>query len=661
MKKVLPIIKENDWNEYVIRANGPIIQLFINGTETVNYLEKVPSVPYKGRFAIQLHKGGICKIEMKDITLTKLDGGVDPKNKAAWKAAKDRITHNELLVSDIPQTSAKELESFELPNGFVAELVAEESEGIGKFVAIDFDKSGKMWSMTALDYPLDAKREKVKAANLFKNGGKDKILVFDTPTAEGVQKPRVFATELAIPLGVMPYKNGAIAQYGPDIRYYQDTDGDGKSDKYDVLLTGFGIQDSHLFPHQFTRGPGGWMYLVQGLANFSKVQKPDGTAFTHGSKVVNYERCRLARMQLDGSDFQYTTTGPNNLWGLVTGRDGEWFIQEANDKGYPVLPYDFGVFLNTGGTPKIKAYQPITPPVFETAIMGGTGLSGLTLAEDINSPFAQEGKKTFYIANPLTSAIQVVTAEPLGNNRFKWQKQDDFLVSGDKWFRPVGMKFGPDGALYIVDWYNKIIAHGEVPQDHPDRDKVRGRIWRIRHKDQKHVTPPNLQVASDADLMKHLKDDNALVQRLTWLEMIDRKATALLPELKKMVVDTNVRLDVRLSALYVVEGLGSLDSELLHAAMADSEANLRAEVVRAAGRVSSSDDFAKVAKIAAVDKAVRVRSAVGEALVSRLKPDAGSMHAAALLGKEALSSGDKQTVYEREFERFLARWAMENQ
>jgi len=94
MKKVLPIIKENDWNEYVIRANGPIIQLFINGTETVNYLEKVPSVPYKGRFAIQLHKGGICKIEMKDITLTKLDGGVDPKNKAAWKAAKDRITQS---------------------------------------------------------------------------------------------------------------------------------------------------------------------------------------------------------------------------------------------------------------------------------------------------------------------------------------------------------------------------------------------------------------------------------------------------------------------------------------------------------------------------------------------------------------------------------------
>lgn len=659
-KKVTSALKKDDWNEYRIRANGPRLQIWLNGQEMINFIETDPSIPYRGSLAIELPEGDSARVELKGMTLKQLDGGVDPNDSNAWWAAKARITYQELQVSNIPKSPQEELQTFKLPDGFVAELVAQESEGIGKFVAVDFDNQGRMWSMTALDYPVDAKKEKAKAQNLFKNGGKDKILVFDTPTASGVQTPRIFATDLAIPLGIMPYQNGAIAQYGPDIRHYQDSDGDGKADKHKVILTGFGIEDSHLFPHQFTRGPGGWMYLVQGLGNFSNVQRPDGSAFIDGTRSKPYNRCRIGRMTLDGSNFQYTTTGPNNVWGLVTGRDGEWFIQEANDKGYPVAPYDFGVFLKTGGTTKIKSYQPILPPIFETAIMGGTGLSGLTLAEDRNSPFTIEGKKTFYIANPLTSSIQIITGTPLGNNRYAWAKEDTFLSAGDRWFRPVGMKFGPDGALYVVDWYNKIIAHGEVSQNHPDRDKVRGRIWRIRHQDQKLITPPNLATANRAELLKHLRHDNALIARKTWLEIIDRKATELAPDLTQIVLSKTEPLDLRLSSLWALEGLAMADAKLLTALSQDPAANLRAEVVRISGRVSENAEFAAIAKAAAVDTAVRVRNALGEALVSRLNADANAMHAAALLGKAALNKGDHLTIYEREFERFLARWAMEN-
>ncbi|MDB4265253.1 DUF1080 domain-containing protein [bacterium] len=659
MKKVLPIIKKDDWNDYLIRANGPRIQLWINGLETANYLETKPQVPYDGYFALELKAGGNSRVEFKNITLKELDGGLDPADTKAWWADKARIAYQQLNVSKIPQTPEDQLQTFELADGFVAELVASESEGIGKFVAVEFDNQGRMWSMTALDYPVDAKREKAKAENLFKTGGSDKLLVFDTPTAAGVQKPRIFAEGLAIPLGIMPYKKGAIAQYGPDIRYYQDTDGDGKADSHEAILTGFGIEDSHLFPHQFTRGPGGWMYLNQGLGNFSKVRRPDGSAFANGAKSYKLDRCRVARMKLDGSDFQNTTTGPNNAWGFLQGRDGEWFIQEANDKGYPVAKYDFGVYLNTGGTPKIKSYQPILPPIFDTAIMGGTGLSGLALAEDRNSPFAKEGLKTFYLANPLTSSIQIVTAKALGNNRYEWKKQKDFLVSGDKWFRPVGIKFGPDGALYIVDWYNKIISHGEVSQTHPERDKTRGRIWRIRHKDQARPTPPNLAKATNPELLEHLRNDNALIQRHSWLEITDRKATDLLPQLKSLIVDQTEALDIRLAALWAAEELGGADSSLLSAIATDKEANLRAEVIRIAGRKSDDTGFATLAKTAANDPAVRVRYALGEALVSRLNANADAMHAAALLGKSALNDADRLTKYEREFERFLARWAME--
>ncbi|WP_411847065.1 family 16 glycoside hydrolase [Roseibacillus persicicus] len=653
------LLKEDDWNEYVIRANGPRVQVFLNGLETANFLETEPAIPYRGYLALELPRGGKGRIEFKRMTLRILDGGLDPKDTKAWWADKARVAYEQLNVSNTPQNPEEQLRSFELPDGFVAELVAQESEGIGKFVAIDFDHKGRMWTMTALNYPVDANREKAKAENLFQEGGTDKLLVFDTPTASGLQTPRVFADGLAIPLGVLPYKDGAIAQYGTEIRYYRDTDGDGKADKHEVLLEGFGIQDSHLFPHQFTRGPGGWMYLNQGLGNYSQVRRPNGDAFANGKESVRMDRCRIARMQLDGSDFQVTTTGPNNVWGIVAGRDGEWFIQEANDKGYPVAKYDFGVYLDTGGTSKLQPYQPILPPIFDKAIMGGTGLSGLVLAEDFASPFARKGLKTFYLANPLTSRIQVVTAEPLGNNRFKWQKEEDFLIAGDKWFRPVGIKFGPDGALYIVDWYNKIISHGEVPQNHPERDKVRGRIWRIRHRDQSHAAAPNLAQAASGKLFDYLRSGNALIQRQSWMEMIDRQATELVPQLKGLTVDANERLDVRLAALWALEGLQGIDSELLFALAFDREPNLRAEVVRIAGRKGDAPTFSEIAKAAAVDSAVRVRSALGEALVSREEVDPEAMYSAALLGKEALVNGDRLSVYEREFERFLARWAME--
>jgi hypothetical protein len=99
------------------------------------------------------------------------------------------------------------------------------------------------------------------------------------------------------------------------------------------VLTGFGVQDSHLFPHQFTRAPGGWIWMAQGLFNNSKVHKPGSDV------VVDWPKCSMARMRPDGSEFEVISTGPNNIWGLVITGEGETFIQEANDYGYPVMPF----------------------------------------------------------------------------------------------------------------------------------------------------------------------------------------------------------------------------------------------------------------------------------------------------------------------------------
>ncbi|PYK62531.1 MAG: hypothetical protein DME21_06010, partial [Verrucomicrobia bacterium] len=166
-----------------------------------------------------------------------------------------------------PLTPEAELATFSVPPGFKVELVAAEPDG-GKFVAVAFDHVGRMWTMTAFEYPLDANESSAEAKALFARGGRDRVLVFDTPTTPGRQKPRTFAEGLAIPLGLLPYKNGAFVQYDGEIRFYEDTDGDGRADKFTPVLTGFGIEDSHLFPHQFTRAPDGWILMAQGAFNY---------------------------------------------------------------------------------------------------------------------------------------------------------------------------------------------------------------------------------------------------------------------------------------------------------------------------------------------------------------------------------------------------------
>ena len=111
---------------------------------------------------------------------------------------------------------------------------------------------GDVWALTAVEYPVDG-NEVPTAIELYRNGGRDRVLVFDTPTAAGVQTPRTFADGLAIPLAVLPTSNGVLVGQGPDILRLRDLDHDGVADRREVVLTGFGIQDSHLMPHRFTR------------------------------------------------------------------------------------------------------------------------------------------------------------------------------------------------------------------------------------------------------------------------------------------------------------------------------------------------------------------------------------------------------------------------
>ncbi|MDP3069584.1 MAG: hypothetical protein Q8N18_04815 [Opitutaceae bacterium] len=600
------------------------------------------------------------------------DGADSPVSKATVTAARD-ISYN--TVTTGPRTPEDQRRSFTLPPGFEAELVAAESDGFGKFVGLAWDAHMRLWSMTALEYPVDGNEQKAASDALFARGGRDKVVVFDSPYATPAPgqaavttPPRVFADGLVMPLGVQPYQDGVFVQYGADIRRYRDTNGDGRADRHEVVLTGFGTQDSHLFPHQFLRQPGGQIFVAQGLFNYSSVRRPDGQPFADGSTAIAFNQCKLGRFTADGTSFESLTAGPNNIWGLTTSREGETFMQEANDQGNPVIPYEPGIWVNTGSKDRLRPYQPLMPPALLPAQIGGTGLSGLALAEDRDGLFQRFGAppesrtKVFFLANPITNTINAVRATPTADGaRYTYEKLPDFLSTDDKWFRPVALHFGPDGALYIVDWYNKIISHNEVPRAHPDRDKTRGRIWRIRHRDQPRLTPPDLTQLDDRALLAQLGGANALVSRLAWLEIGDRRATALAPDLAQIAADRTAATDRRLAALWALESLQTVATSLLVNLAADPAATIRHEAVRlAAAQPRPEAEFLSVAAPLVSDPAPSVRAALGDALRRVSRASAKVMALAAKLGGESLPA-DAETWprYEREFERYLARWAME--
>jgi len=664
MASIEAVLKRGDWNDYDVRADGRRISTWINGVLGVDHYEPDPAIAPGGRIGFQIHGGGSPVASFRDIRIEVLPDNPLPVGAPVPPAP----------PHPSPLSAEEQRPTFSVPPGFAVELVAAEPDG-GKYVPLAFDHSGRLWTSTALEYPIDANESPAEAKALFANGGRDRILVIDTPTHAGPQKPRTFAEGVAMPLGVLPYKDGAFAQYGTEVRFYRDADGDGRADRKDAVLTGFGVEDSHLFPHQFTRAPGGWMLLSQGAFNHSNVKGTDGN-------VTGFNRTKLARFKPGGTRFETIGWGPCNIWGLVLDRHGEMFIQEANDQGWPLMPFVEGGSYPLCGDDVPRPYAPPFPKTGEME-MGGTGLSGLAFSEG-NDSFPAPWRDVFFVANPITRKIQAIRlhrgsgsdapGDQYGNG---WQLEHlpDFVLSGDPWFRPVAIAFGPDGCLYIVDWYNAVISHNEVPRNHPDRDKTRGRIWRVRHRSQPVRSDiPDLARIPASELPAHLRAANTWEVNAAWQEIVDRNAVDLAPKLAAWLSDVSLPADLRIRCLWALEGLGRTDPKVLARLFFQSrQRSFRKELLRVlADGDAAPNAVAAVAStaLANADRLVRqegIRS-LGKLLdrvAAATDPATRTVRETALrqlvdAGATA-RAGDwpKAPQYFREFERYLVRSTLE--
>jgi len=345
---------------------------------------------------------------------------------------------------------------FKLPKGFEIQLVAAEPD-IQKPMQIAFDAKGRLWVTTSHLYPWAAKPGE----------GTDKLFVLSEFDEKGKAKTvKVFDDKLNIPIGVLPLPDGksVIVSEAGSILKLTDTDDDGKADKRETLFTGFGFKDTHGMTNSFTSMPDGWIYATHGFANESKVKGKDG------HEVVMHSG-HTFRFKADGSRIEVFTRGQVNPFGICV---DPWLnLYTACCHSKPITQLIRGAHYDSFGKPHDGLGY---GPHVVNHQHGSTGLCGLAWGSGPMFPKKWDG--VMFLGNVVTNRINCDRIEWHGSTPVG-KELPDFLSTDDGWFRPVDFKYGPEGALYVADFYNKIVGHYEVDLKHPGRDKDRGRIWRI--------------------------------------------------------------------------------------------------------------------------------------------------------------------------------------
>jgi len=517
-----------------------------------------------------------------------------------------------------PETPAEQRKRFHLPPGFEIQLVATEPE-INKPMNMAFDAIGRLWVTTSTEYPWPAPTNRA---------ARDRLMIFDDFGPDGkARKVTEFAGGLNIPIGVYPFRTDAthwkaVVWSIPDIWLLEDTDGDGRADKRTVLYGPFDVtRDTHGNQASFRRGFDGWLYASHGFNNDSHVTAGDGSH-------VDLNSGNTYRVRLDRSHIEQHTHGQVNPFGLAWDSRGNLYSSDCHSAPiYQLL--DGGYYPSFGKPHDGLGYAPV---MLEHA-HGSTAIDGALYYEDDLWP--AEYKDMFLIGNVMTSRLNRDRIEFHGSTP-KAVEQPDFLTSTDPWFRPVDNILGPDGALYVADFYNRIIGHYEVPLTHPGRDRERGRLWRVVYKGSNgQATLRPAALAQDLDgLVVELGSPSLPRRLLAQHEIEDRFGTAAVAKLQDAArgvydfPDHGAKVRAQIHALWALLNLEQLDDESLGQAWNTTEPMLRIHgmrmlserAARLAGKSPSTRPFAAPENVRALmlsgleDSDALVRRCAAEAL-----------------------------------------------
>lgn len=414
-----------------------------------------------------------------------------------------------LTIRSTPHRSPKEEQrGFHVPKGFTVDLIASEPT-IFKPLNIAFDSRSRLWVTQTQQYPFPAKEGEEPT---------DSIIVLEDKDSNGTfESSKIFATGLNIPIGILPVADGAICFSIPNIWHLKDTNNDGVCDERSILYGPFDTtRDTHGMVNSLRDGGDGWIYACHGFNNQSVVRGKDG-------HEISLTSGNIFRFRLDGSRIELYTQGQVNPFGMTRDAYNNWFTADCHSK--PISQLIRGGCYPSFGRPDDGLG--FVPDMMEH-LHGSTAIAGL--AHTVDSRFPKQMEHQFLSGNVMTCRINRNKLVYEGAS-VKAIECTDLLTSEDSWFRPVDLVFGPDGHLYIADFYNKIIGHYEVPLDHPDRDRTSGRIWRIRWTGTDALSPSRIVSSTqspslDSLISLNLKDS---AEAFRWIRAVDSASETATP------------------------------------------------------------------------------------------------------------------------------------
>ena len=473
-----------------------------------------------------------------------------------------------------PALSPQEaIAKMKVPEGFKVELVASEPDLVNP-VAMTFDEKCRIWVTESLEYP---RKQPGK--------GRDRIKVLEDTDGDGkAEKVTIFAEGFNIPSGIAVGHGGVWVANSPDILFIPDKDGDAKPDgDPQVIVTGFGRDDTHELPNSFTWGPDGYLYGLNGVFNRSRVK--------YAKENPNYREdhpgwdftCALWRIDPRKRTFEIFCEGTSNPWGVAIDGEGSFFISACVIDHLWHLT-ETGYYHRQGGP-----YPPFTWKLDSIVKHQHQKAAYCGIHYFDSDAYPEQYRGKLYMGNIHGNCINVDKLRRDGSTYFA-TGEPDFLTADDAWFMPVSQETGPDGCLYILDWYDQYHCYQDANRDPNGIDRLKGRLYRVRYQDSPRAKGFDLSKENDDQLIARLNSGNDFIRSTAQRLLQERAGKATIGKLEQLALDASAPRRQRLHALWAAIGAGKHDSAFHLALLKDKDATFRAWSVRSIGNAGALEE-----------------------------------------------------------------------
>lgn len=490
-----------------------------------------------------------------------------------------------------PVSPAESMRQLILPPGFKPELFASEPQ-IKKPICMAFDEKGRLWVAETMDYPNEMQPE---------GQGRDQLTVCEDTDGDGkADKFTVFADKLSIPTSICFANGGVVVMQAPHTLFLKDTDGDGKADERKILFTGWGTRDTHAGPSNLRYGFDNWLYGAIGYSGFRGTVGGQPVSFGQG----------LFRMKPDGSKLEFLGSSNNNTWGIGFTEDGSIVASTANGNPSFSCPIPNRYYETVGGLKPKRLMMIADSPRYFPANTAKVRVvdnhdrytAGAGHALYTARSFPKEyWNRIAFVAEPTGHLVGKLIINKSGSD-FAARNDFSFLTSNDEWTAPICAEVGPDGALWVIDWYNFIVQHNPIPRgfvsgrggayETPLRDKRHGRVYRMTFDGGTPSETFKLSKDDPGTLLSALKSDNMFWRLHAQRLLVERNNKDVVPQLVEIATGgaaDEIGLNApAIHAIWTLAALNATDDATIQKAQASATPDVRKAAVEAAPRTESS-------------------------------------------------------------------------